>query len=251
MMKRAVPLWAILVFAASAFAATTSHEETVVRHTYAKLAYAANVESVWRVVDEQGEHMNVANAMREIDEQKLQFNLSDFKVGYIKDIQGFYTDYVAVAGVGEVLSVGPSTNTTTEDGELVRVSLTGTAQWAMGTDGISAASKFPAVSILSRAIDGITYERYAAYRVHVKFEGKQRDYRALAVFAPAKPGSGTVLTTENEIEDVLFVDFITGNSALTYFCKESNDVSPTRLLDFPSNPIVERWLRENPPLSRK
>ena len=242
---------AVLLFAAPAFAVTMSHEEAVVREAYAKLAYAADVASVQQVVDsqDQGEAKDQNEAMQKIAANKLEFRLSDFKIGNIADIKGYYDDYVAEPDGGYVLSAGPSTNTTTVDNVLVRTSLSAQVQWTQGPRTAPNAWKVSAVSNLSRELEGITYQRYASYRVILKFQGRQRDYRALAVFAPARPGFGTVSVQDNQSEDVLFVDFITGNSALTFFAKPGTDISPYDLRANRDNPIVAEWLRKNQPPS--
>jgi hypothetical protein len=73
--------------------------------------------------------------------------------------------------------------------------------------------------------------------VIVKFQGRERDYRALALFTPKQPAS--------------FIDLVTGNSALDYFAKRENDVSPKTLTQTANraNPIVAEWLRSNQPPS--
>lgn len=241
----------VLLFAAPAFATTMSHEEAVVREAYAKLAYAADVTSVQEVVDsqEQGEIIDQNEAMQTIAANKLEFSLSDFKIGNIADIKGYYDDYVGEPDGGYVLSAGASTNNTTVDDIIVRTSLSAQVQWTEGPSTAPNAWKIPAVSALSRETNGITYQRYASYRVILKFQGRQRDYRALAIFAPAKPGFGTVLFQDNQSEDVLFVDLITNNSALTLFAKPGTDISPYDLRANRHNPIVAEWLRKNQPPS--
>ena len=240
----------VLLFATSAFPATMSHEEAVVREAYAKLAYAADVASVQRVVDSYPDQINLGEAMQKIAGNELEFSLSDFKIGNIADIKGYYNDYVAEPDGGYVLSAGPSTNNTTVDNILVRTSLSANVQWTQGPSTVPNAWKIPAVSALSREIDGIRYQRYASYRVILKFQGRERDYRALAVFAPAKPGFGTLsFEDKGQPEDVLFVDLITGNSALTFFAKRAADISPNDLRANSNNPIAAEWLRKNQPPS--
>jgi hypothetical protein len=234
-------LLSVLTFASSLFAATMSHEEAVVRQAYAKLAYAADVNSVQQVIDsyDAPDQINIGEAMQKIAERKLHFELSDFKTGNIEDIKGYYDDYVAEPDGSDVLAVSQDTFTI-EENKVVTTCITANVRWTNGDRTVAHAWKVPAVNWLSRQVDGVTYQRYASYRVILKFQGRERDYRALAVFAPPE---------KNKPEEILFVDLITGNSPLTFFAKRQTDVSPNKLTHNRTNPIVEEWLRKNQPPS--
>jgi len=236
MMKLAVRL--ILPILASTLAvAQMSHEEATVRATYAKIAYAHDAYNVQQQIDSyelkgtNPEQINPGQAISEVAQQHIQFELSEFKVGNIKDMKGNYEEYVSEPKGEDILSITPNEYSVNENGKIVE-SWHAQVRWTQG-QRTGENWKVPATKLLSKPIDSNTYQRYASYRVMVKYQGGERDYRALALFAPGQS------------EQVFFVDLVTGNHALNVFFK--TDVTPKTLTQtsLSSNPIAEEWLRRN------
>lgn len=220
----------------------TSHEETVVRQTYAKLAYAYDVHNVQQLIEDYEQKgvdvskINLADAMSQISDEKIHFELSDFKVGNVSDIKGNYDDYVLEPNGSDTLMVIPGTFDVTEADKHVAHGITADIKWRSGERLQPDVWKVPAIQAIGRPLDGVMYQRYASYRVIVKFQGRERDYRALTLFAP---------------NNILVIDLVTGNSALTFFAKRENNVAPNTLAQTANrqNPIVKEWLRKNQPPS--
>ena len=219
-----------------------SREEATVRQTYAKLAYAFDVHNVQETIQDYEQkgidpaQVSLADAMSQIAEEKIHFELSDFTLGNISDIKGNYDDYVLEPDGKDTLAVATGTFDVREENKLVAIGITADVKWTSGQLTPQAAWKVPASQIVARPLDGVMYQRYASYRVILKFQGRERDYRALALFAPG---------------NILIIDLVTGNSALTFFAKRETDVSPKTLARTASrkNPIAKEWLRSNPPPS--
>jgi hypothetical protein len=178
------------------------------------------------------DQVNLGQAMSEVADRHIQFDLSEFKVGNIRDMKGNYEEYVSEPKGEDVLSVTPNEYSVSENGKTVE-SWQAQVRWTQG-QRTGENWKIPAATFLSKSVDGNTYQRYAAYRVIVKYQGRERDYRALALFA-----------TGQQEKKVLFIDLVTGNSALYVFFKA--DVNPKTLTEtsIRSNPIAEEWLRKN------
>src|SRR5215813_12838548 len=84
-----------------------THEEQVVRTTYAKLSFADEVRIVLDAIHQA--HSNPTATERELNSH-LDFQLSNFKVGNIREIAGQITaDIAGIPEDGNVLEVVPST----------------------------------------------------------------------------------------------------------------------------------------------
>jgi hypothetical protein len=237
MKKLAVQL-TLPILASMLAAAQMSHEEATVRATYAKLAYAHDAYNVQQQIDSyelkgtNPDQINPGQAMSEVAQQHIQFELSEFKVGNIRDMKGNYEEYVSEPKGEDILSIMPNEYSVNENGKTVE-SMQAKVRWTQG-QRTGENWKIPAATLLSKPLDGNTYQRYATYRVMVKYQGGERDYHALALFA-----------TGQQEKKALFIDLVTGNSALSAFFKA--DVTPKTLTEtsLSSNPIAEEWLRKN------
>ncbi|HET9743745.1 MAG TPA: hypothetical protein VFQ00_13430 [Terriglobales bacterium] len=231
-------LW-LMALCGSMFAANMSHEEAVVRQTYAKVAYANDVYNIHQQIDHydlSGAQINVAQALSEVSLHHVSFLLGDFKVGNIPDIKGSYGDYVSQPDGNRVLEVTPDAWSVTVNGKTID-GVRAQIQWNQGQLH-TVDWKFPAVDRLTKPIEGTIYQRFAAYQVIVDFDGQEREYHALALFALGQQ-------EQEKVEKVFFADLITGNSALDFFVNA--DVTPKTLTQTPlaRNPIAEAWLRKN------
>lgn len=212
-------------------------EEKVVRKTYAKLAYAVQLETIHKLLRE-NKHATLSDLENRLGVSAVKFGLSSFSSGSVTDIaQQAYLDFVTKPNGEDVLSVGPGTFRFTEDladKREVRETKENTAQarWSKGQNltGEDWTIPFGQALPMIEAQNKSTYSRYAAYKVTVVFEGRSRSYNAMFLF-----GTGE--------EPVLPLDNVTINSALVFFVK--NSVYPAVLLETPvsQKDSVADWLK--------
>lgn len=235
-MKLVVRL-AFIAFASTLFAAQMSHEEAVVRETFARLAYAAQITTVHKTVNDydarkvKADQINHAEAAQRISAEEIQFQLSDFKVGPVSDLSKItYADLVTKPEGQDVLRISPGTLDYDDNGNKVR-GVTAEAQWVPGQN-LSENWNVPASTILDQRPPGMTFSRYADFHVTVKFQNKTRSYRAALFFGADSAGKPIVIP----------VDTVTGSSALNYFLE--NTVYPSTLLQthLRQHPVVSEWL---------
>jgi hypothetical protein len=223
----------------SATAAQMTHEETIVRTAYAKLAYATEQDAVIRLAIEAGEGRVVpkeyskAATEQRIANAQVVFTLSDFVVGNISDIANRkVTDFVSPA-IGEKLVAQTQTNSIADGG-------TGTITHSIQLSWQPA--QLPAQSLPPDEQDmkieqfyerqwhtmrpqGL-WQRYASYSVTVSYLGKARGpYKALFVFGHNADGSEFVEPEDSTTDAIglaevlaqpLFPDGLTQNRLRTY-----------------------------------
>lgn len=202
--------------------AQVTHEETVVRTTYAKLAYAMNIGEIHQALSK-GHDPSLAELESRIAAKQLKFELSNFTSGPISRIaKQNYANLVTKPDGQEVVDVALGTynfmEEVSEKPEVKEASEIGAqANWGPGQN-LAADWNVPFEQALADFDAGsqAKYSRYAAYRVTVSFEGRSRSYNAMFLF-----GTGTV--------PILAVDNVTNSSALTQLIDKS--VYPAVLLE--------------------
>ena len=229
-------LWTIIPLAR--LSAQMTHEETVARTTYAKLAYAANIGEIHQVLSKNHDP-SLAELESRTAAKQLKFQLSNFTSGSTSSIaKQNYADLVTKPDGQDVVDVTLGTYNFTEDvrekGEAREASEMGAqASWAPGQN-LQANWNVPFERALAEFDAGsqAKYSRYAAYRVTVSFEGRSRTYNAMFLF-----GTGTV--------PVLAADNVTNSSALTQLIDKS--VYPAVLLESPvaRKTGVAAWLKSH------
>lgn len=216
--------------------AQMTHEETVVRTTYAKLAYTVNIGEIHQALSK-GHDPSLAELESRIAAKQLKFQLSNFTSGPVSSIaKQNYADLVTKPQGEDVIDVGLGTYNFMEDvleERAVREAseIGGQASWEAGQD-LQANWNVPFEQALADFDAGsqAKYSRYAAYRVTISFEGRSRSYNAMFLF-----GTGAV--------PVLAVDNVTNSSALTRLTDKS--VYPAVLLESPiaRKAGVAGWLK--------
>jgi len=86
----------LLFLLPKSFAQQMSPEEVIVRTTYAKLAFAVQIEEIHKITDEQKwskSSLDPAAFAKRMNDAELRFELSDFKVGGVHD-PGYWVDKV-------------------------------------------------------------------------------------------------------------------------------------------------------------
>jgi hypothetical protein len=226
-----VTVFLFSIFAAlpCCFASVPSHEETIVRNTYAQLSYATKLGTIHKAVHEEKQLTKAALDSR-LAAEDISFVLSDFSSGTTESIaQRKYSSLVSKP-LGDILAIAPGTYKATE-GLTETVESNAFVKWTKGQD-LSEDWDITMADALVKI--GQPFTRYAAFTVRVDFKGKSRTYNALFLF---RQGTGG--------EEILPIDTVTGNSALHYFA--SNTVYPATLLEtqLRENRIITEWLQSN------
>jgi hypothetical protein len=213
-----------------------THEETVVRQTYAKLAYAVNIGSIHRALDgAQGKEITKADLEAYIAKEAIQFQLNNFSSGTVSDIaERNYGDFVTKPDGSDSLAISTGSHKVSEEGSPDVVGATARVLgWHKGQE-VSGSFDMPFGKILPMT-ELKSYTRYAAYTVTTVFQNRSRSINAMFLFNTNSKGS----------EDVAPIDTLNGSSALFDFVNLS--VYPTTLLKtrLRAEPVVADWLRSH------
>ena len=168
-----------------------SHEEEIVRRTYARLTYAAQLNDIYELWQAKGSasHIDPAAFQLRIAEE-LRFELSNFRVGKIADIMSTpYKDLVTKpdpkAGDSLEVSTGRSAITNRAlDGIVTQgESWVARAQWIPSqTIGENWNFAFGTIYPLTQVAG--QHQRYAAFTATVHFQRRSRTYHAMFLFGP-------------------------------------------------------------------
>ena len=216
-----------------------SHEETVVRTTYAKVVYAVQlgtIHDLWRELDAASQKkLSRAAIEARLAQDELRFEIRDVTSGDINEIaQVKYGDLVTKPAGREVPQVTPVQYRYTKDTKETLES-NARASWTRGQDQQGEDWNIPTSRVLAQMENGNWYSRYAAFTVKVDFRGRSRTARAIFLFGKNDKGEAELLP----------IDMLTGNSALSAFAKDS--VYPATLLEtyLRENPGIADWLRSH------
>jgi hypothetical protein len=241
---RATALVLMLLASFSVATAQMTHEETVVRASYAKLAYAARMGVLVRNVlgAPAGNHVldQPAELRRQMDAE-LTFQLRNFVVGNLSDIGEARWDSLVTKPRGDLISVGtgylpyrtPSSKgeTLTEmnyilaDWGAVNES-SGDLDWNMPVRKVIADLPLDTLKPL------VVYSRYASYSVTVTLDQHERTYLALFLFGKNPDGSEAVFT----------VDHILGMGVLNFIIEHSIYPQPLLETHVREWPGVREWI---------
>jgi hypothetical protein len=217
-----------------------SHEEQVVRMTYAKLSYAIQVEEVSKII------FDSKVAKKPIDRTifssrlkaaELRFELSDFKTGNLSAIsQTKYSDLVTKPEGGPALAIGAGIWKEVTDDPKETKSDVASARWGLAQTltenwDVPFGEVYPQMEVAGQ------HNRFAAYKVTVSFQGRSLEYRAMFLFGTDAQGQETVLpidTTSN-----------LNGSALNAFLKRN--AYPETLIEggLGKDPVIYEWLSTN------
>ena len=212
-----------------------SHEETVVRQTYATLAYAATIRSIHRALDAQPEITRTALDAR-ISNEAVKFQLTNFSSGKLGDIaQHSYGDLVTKPDGSDVLAIATGSLKYSEEGSPDIFDPTAQVEgWVPGQQ-VSDNFDIPAAKAFAMADTDRIYSRFAPYTVTALFRGRSRTAKAMFVFGTNADGQ----------ELIGPIDPMTGSSALFEFVSQT--VYPATLLKtrLRATPVVADWLRSH------
>jgi hypothetical protein len=217
-----------------------THEEEVVRTTYARMSFAGQVNEVHDLLREKrikGRAIDRIDFQLRMQANTLQFELSGFKVGPLSEIaQVKYSELVTKPSPAiDSLAVMPGHFVYSRDGHEMK-SPTVTALWIKSQDLRGQDWEQPFTQMYAKSEIGGQHTRYAAYHVHVTFQGHSRDYNAMFLFG-SDPRTG---------EEVAFPSDTIINingGALTRFIGE--DAYPETLIEgglAAQDTTVREWL---------
>ena len=224
-----------------------SHEEQVVRTTYAKLSYADEVRIIMKT-------MNAAPDKFQADQRsadkalasRLDFELSNFTTGPVSEIEGrIMSELAGFPTEGDtqgILNVSPGTFNYKDSSETGK----GRTEWTVYADVswnttpqhlAGGASGWPMAALLKLKEMNGPYDRYATYTVTVTFQSKSRTYNTAALFGKNADG-----------DNVHFLDLISGGSAamtLDLLAKTDMSTAPFSKTHLGNVPFIRKWLDSN------
>jgi hypothetical protein len=218
-----------------------SLEEKTVRTAYAKLAYAAQVREIVRMLHDYSEPEKIDRAEfnKRLHDAEITFQLNNMKVGDISEILSKKTSDLTTQPSGDVLGTVAGDANYSFEGKEVRSGIVDLS-WIKGQElyiedwdtpfGEGLRLNREAGTNLS------TYARYASYTATVTFQGKSRTYKAMFLFG----------TKPNGTEEILPLDLIVNvnGGGLSYFLKEP--AYPGGLLHPHRNRgVIAEWLQSN------
>lgn len=226
-----------------------SHEEEVVRNTYARFSLMCSLPPLTRAGMEQLGGAKIDPRVVDAESAKATpvYELSDFRTGAIADIANdTWNTFVTVPRPKtEILDGSGLTESYSDNGNNTEWYMA-KVQWTPAHNGNSKIEKLilaqPVFEIIKLGIPQwqyattpITYTRYAAFTVNVRLQGKSSGpHRAIFFFGNDIKGREYV--AEN--------DLISGGE-LGYALYPNNDPSGLLLGKIREAPIVANWLRNN------
>lgn len=228
--------------------AQVTHEEQVVRASYAKLSFAAQLGMVWHTARGHSGWPSLADseALRHAMENQLRFELSGFKVGNVSDVLSQSWDSF-VTSPDEAIKVEyrevPFTVQTPTSRSIERI-IYADASWIHPQKGgrvmqhvVTVAEELPHITSTGPALTikgDERWQRYASFAVVATLAGKSLSYRAMFLFRKGANGHETVLP----------LDFATQMGLVPFL---NTPMYPSALVETSLReiPFVQGWLAAN------
>ena len=218
-----------------------THEERVVRTTYAKLSFADEIRIILDAMNHAPDQWKADQ--RSADKElasRLEFQLSNFKVGPIREIEGRIISEVAgMPPDGDtegILQVTPSTfNYTEGDASVPEWTLYAKVNWNKKPHVAFPGDGWPLAALLPLPEMNGPYDRYATYTVTATFQSKSRTYCTAALFGKHPDGTA----------NVHFLDLISGSMTLDLLAKTDMSTAPFSKTHLRNVPFVRKWLIDN------
>jgi hypothetical protein len=153
-------------------------QEKLIRETYRKLEFYNTAAQVFH------EEQSTRRLRRDA---KLSFELADFRSGNVQEISGRRYAELVTLPTGEIVSLTHGSHSQDESAE----EATFAAEWERGQYASVFDPQWTIGDVLN--FEPARYydiESYTSYQVTVRFEGKSRTYRALALFHSAPSAKG-------------------------------------------------------------
>lgn len=191
-----------------------SHEETVVRTAYAKLAYLTQVGVIGHAAIKQhdGATFSASTLAQALKDQEVSFQISDVKVGNVSEIASVpWGDLVSPPGsFGHVLSIRHGNQTYSDNAASSEHWMYGAAEWqtppSLPAVSVAAMLAMPCKTVIALGAGlwitpDIVYERYAAFTVTATFQGETvGPYKAIFFFGSDAEGREAV-SPQDQISD--------------------------------------------------
>jgi hypothetical protein len=211
---------------------SVSREETIVRETYAKLAYAVQLTAVTDAV-QKNPRIDGDTLARDVMAREIHFKLDNLTTGNLRDIaERSYNDFVTKPEASDELDLGPAQVSVTDEGAPTVIQYGARGEWQKPATVTRGPLDWGGLKVGPVIAANPGYDRYAALTVTVSYLGRSHTYKSLWLF----DSSGK--------HPVIPGDLITGNSVLAELV--TRDVTPTALLDtrmFSTRPAVRQWLQ--------
>jgi hypothetical protein len=220
-----------------------SHEEEVVRTTYAKLSYADEVRIVMKTMNALPDKFKAdERAADKALASRLEFQLSNFKTGPISEIEGrIMAEVSGMPPEGDttgVLLVVPGTFNYKDNSAIgkgkTEWTVYATVSWNTTPQHVIGGDNWPMAALLDLKEMNGPYDRYATYTVTVTFQGKSRTYNTAVLFGKNADGPS-----------VHFLDLISGNMTLDLLAKTDMSTAPFSKTDLRDVPFIRKWLNSN------
>ena len=174
----------LLCVSTLASAAEMSHEETVVRTTYARLAYAVDLNTAYKAV-RTNPKITTEEMSKQVAAHGLHFVISEVVVGDLKDIEN--KKYVEAAGQypdgQDVIDSTVATENVTENGGNTVSTDTAMVRWGPGPNAIAPNVTVGQMRPILEQEAGISpILRYCSYTIKVSLDGRTREYKASFLF---------------------------------------------------------------------
>jgi hypothetical protein len=214
-----------------------SHEEQVVRTTYARLSYAIQVGEIARILHDTKvarKPIDRGEFSQRLKDAALRFELTDFKVGTLSEIsQTKYSALVTKPDGGPALAIGAGIWQMATDDPKETKSDVASAKWTKAQTltedwEVPFGEAYPKTQIAGQ------HNRFAAFTVKASFQGRSIEYRALFLFGKDAQGQESILPIDT-------VSNLNG-SALNVFLNHS--AYPETLIEggIGKDPVIYDWL---------
>ena len=221
-----------------------THEEQVVRTTYAKLSYADEIRIIMKTMNSTPDKFKAdERAADKSLSSRLEFELSNFTTGPISEIEGRIASELAgfppEGDTQGVLQVGPGTFNYKDNSAIGQ----GRTEWTVYADVswdtrpqhlTAGGGSWPMAALLNLKEMNGPYDRYATYTVTVTFQSKSRTYHTAVLFGTNADG-----------DNVHFLDLISGNMTLDLLAKTDMSTAPFSKTDLRDVPFIHKWLNSN------
>lgn len=202
-------------------AQVTASDDAIVRLTYSRLVLATEIEAV-----EFSQATTADSLKSEMAGKALQVQISSLTGGPISDVAGRPINSLVHYLNGDVLSVSPG-STVHKEGDNTYIQQIASAEWVEAHPE-ALPDTLTVREVLAQSTIPLA-NRYVEVSLSVTLAGKSRGYQSLFLFDPKG--------------DVLAVDSVVGNSALTHFVTQP--VYPSILLKsryYSHKPATQLWL---------
>jgi len=244
-MRKYIAIAVMLFPTFAAMGQQMTHEEQIVRATYARVAFAAQLGMLWHAVElnEGWPGLNDGLALTKAMNEQVRFDLTDVKVGELKDVSATSWTSLTEGPVDTLVIhfVEAPIGFTTKDKRRDFYITYADAAWKPAAPSAidtleerARTSLVPTVNEVLRSLHkpngGGEWTRYASYSVVASLRERSISYRATFLFSP----SGEVLP----------LDYATG-MGIAPFVKTM--MYPSALVDtaFREIPLVQAWILSN------